>query len=421
MDNFMQSQVNQAGASLGGTEELREARRLVLSGATIPTPAVRVLDGNEFVDLQRQIREVAERRASALIKVSAPHGTVEERLFRVLRGASLSLTRTAFDDSTAMRAVRLEIARATSEQRPLVLAMPLGGAKAPNALKTDNVILPDAGEWAAAALLAAMVRAMRWFHSPGAHLLLVPDAGLHSDDLRFPYSDTALHVAQLRDDLARLGFGDEVLVADTTAALSPRWREVIEAGARAAIARLRTSVDYREDFTSQVRSLVSSMNTRLQMWSAEHTVLVYSAVAGLVDGLDADIRAHAAELYAAAERATPFYVATNKAIRDLRLIDSAVLREFGRPQHVRLTVHVKPGEPRPALLLPSHLGGSVEHLPMHGVGVIGAGHAGRLVVRVAFALGAQMRGHEMLTDSKGRFLAYAERGQEQEVAVRLAA
>src|SRR5262249_6869756 len=93
------------------------------------------------------------------------------------------------------------------------------------------------------------------------------------------------------------------------------------------------------------------------------------------------------------------------AIRQLGLVESIVTELSGSPDHLRMSVHAKPSEPRPALFETSKffpwLGGM---LPMHSVGVRLVG-ADKVRYGAAFELSARLRGWApVMSPDAGRFL-----------------
>src|SRR5207244_2547274 len=107
--------------------------------------------------------------------------------------------------------------------------------------------------------------------------------------------------------------------------------------------------------------------------------------------LTGEARMLAAELYRRSEGIAHHYVAINWAIRETGLVGRIVQDIFESQNYLRMSVHAKPGEPRPALFpatdyFPSLMG----LLPMHALGVFLKGED-KMRFGLAFELAARLR------------------------------
>ena len=98
----------------------------------------------------------------------------------------------------------------------------------------------------------------------------------------------------------------------------------------------------------------------------EDNVLVMGQLLGLVDEAPAHLRRLAVQHGERTAAVIPRYIAVNYALRSQDVAGRAARELTGHPDHLRLTVHAKAGEPRPML----HQSASLARpalLPMHGV------------------------------------------------------
>ena len=115
------------------------------------------------------------------------------------------------------------------------------------------------------------------------------------------------------------------------------------------------------------------------------------------------MRTDAEDLRRQVERATFHYIGVNHALRSLEVPQRIARQMFGVEATLRLTVHAKPGEPRP-MLTPSNRLARPGLLPMHSVGVMARdGQDTRL--GSVFELEALMAGHRARMAGE-RFVAF---------------
>ena len=401
------SAVNAAGASLGAGKDLPAAVHAVLRGASIRRAAPRLLPPAAVASIKADVAAYGLRHGEGLLRGSGSTLPAAERIFSILRRASISRGKTRFDDSIAIRPLRQAIEAATQKHAPLTLALLLGGGKAPNELKTGGMFMPDSAEWTSLSMLAGISRAIGAIYPPGATMIAIPDASLHTGDLGFPYTDVIAHQRTLAQDVRDLGLADLILVPNTPEYLPDRWTEAARLEAERARFQLRSDSAFAKDVREQIESLAYSVNTREFGWSFEHTVLVYAALAGHLRGIPAQARTDAAELYHRVEQVAPAYVGVNRAIRSQDLVGSIVTRITGRSSHLRLSVHAKAGEPRPALVMPNRHAPMAGMLPMHSLGVLERG-ADAVHLGNTFELSARLNGMTPVwSAAEGRFLYFA--------------
>ncbi len=320
----------------------------------------------------------------------------------IIKKASIRRSVIRFDDVEAMTITRAAIEHAVREGAALQMVMPLGGGKVANPLKTGQAHLPDISEHVAAVMLAAIVDAVTQVHAPGAHITMIPDAGLHSDDMGFSATEHVLHLRQLRRDFVWLGVQEEVSMADTLAYLPDNWVDEVRRRADDARARLGQEAGFRAQVDAQVASLRFSMGLRALGWTDAKTVQVMTALVNPEDPrLTPDVRAAAEALLTRTQEAAARYVGTNHALRSLDLPRRVLLNTTGDGAYLRLTVHAKPGEARPALV-PSSRIARPGLLPMHGIGVLD--RADKVRMGTYFHLEARMRGYRAVKDEAGRVL-----------------
>lgn len=397
------SAANQAGAALGTTPDLSQGFEHLLLHGRLPEIQRRT-DPEALETIRAELGALRDQLAAHRLRAAEGAPDSAEALLAVIRKASIRKQRTQFEDDVAMAPVREVLAGIVATGAPLVLVLPIGGGKVAHPLKSGDVYLPDLAEWVAATHLGALAAALSELHRPGARVVMLPDAGLHSDDLVFSATEHRLHMRALHADLARLGIGRNVEIVDTLELLPEGWVDEVER--RAADARLRLSGDaaFRAQVDAQVSSLRFSMNLRVLGWDAADAVRATTALtAPNHPGLGPEDTARAQALLARTRAVAPRYVGTNHALRTMDLPRRAAEHVARTPLYVRLTVHAKPGEPRPELYPSSRLN-RPGLLPIHGVGVREPGDKPR--VGAFFHLEARMRGFEAVHGADGRFLYF---------------
>lgn len=401
----LHSAVNQEGAAIGAAKATSDATQLVLAGVSLPQPPTTVISTADRAALIDQLQHLRDDTAARYRRVVArTKGGRIERVMAVIRDASIRRSRTGFDDPVVMEKLRGQIAAALNDARALRFALPLGGGKAPNSLKTGDYYLPDLGEWVAAALMAAMAEVASEAAEVTGSLVIIPDAGLHTADIGMSAAEYRAHLAVLRDDLAWMGIADRIAAVDTLDHLPVSWADDVRRLASEAITRAATDTAAAEKISDQVASLRYSLNTRVLGWTDARAVLANRALVGDALDMPREAQRDAAEIEARTRAVVGHYIGVNHALR-IHDVPARIMRDlYGHPEYVRLTVHAKAGEPRPGLVPSSSLS-RPGLLPMHSVGVWGE-KDGEPRLATFFDIEARMAGASRVVDSTGRFLFY---------------
>jgi hypothetical protein len=154
----------------------------------------------------------------------------------------------------------------------------------------------------------------------------------------------------------------------------------------------------------QSQSLQYSINSEVLGLSSEELTLGYGAIPGAFAGMTAAHDRLASELIKRAYAVVPHYIGVNWAIRQAGIIGRMAEGIFGSPLHLRLSVHAKPGNPRPALFWKNRLVPSLELFPMHALGVW-QDRGGVSKFGLGFDLSARVRGWRPLVWD-GRMIGY---------------
>ena len=344
------SNVAREGAAIRTIRALVDERNNILDGRPSKNVPPRLAGAGELAALDASIKAEFEETMADYLRGYKNGMSPADAVLAIVRRGSVRPKVTGFDVDSAIEPLRQVIADKVRAGAPIPLFLPVGGDKAPAPLKTAHHYLPDTTEDILVAKLAAMSAAISSIHAPGAKVLVMPDAPLHSADLGFSFDRYGAHLRAIRSRIQALGLEKWVNFVDTTRYLPTGWHEEVFAHAATARARFSSGDElFRKSFEDQVASLVYSLNTRAYSWDFSTQVLVNSAIAGHTDGLDAHILESARHLLERTRLVTPHYIGVNAAIRSMGLAPAITLEELGSSAHVRLTVHAKPGEPRPAL------------------------------------------------------------------------
>jgi pyoverdine/dityrosine biosynthesis protein Dit1 len=404
--NGWSSAVTAAGSSIGTNDDVRQAKELVLKGNKLERGPARIATEAQVVAIVSELRAIRESLADGYIRKARKHESVAQAILTILRDSAMSVTRSGFGDETVEKQMKLTLESMLRRNQPVVLPLLMGGAKAPNPVKVGTNYLPDLSEWTAWSTLEAIGIAIKEFYSPGATILVVPDAGLHTADIGMPIEETFAHALAGQRDRQLLGL-EHVNVPDVLQYLTSEWVEGVQGLVTEARRRAESNSAFADDLRSQIGSLVYSLNTRVLGRSFEDLVPVYAAAAGHSDGLPENTIHEARELQIRSESIAFHYVAVNWAIRQLGLVERIVQDLFGSKEHLRMSVHAKPGEPRPALFASSkHFPGLGGLLPMHSVGVrLQLGE--KIRYGAAFELSARLRRWTpVISGDNGRFLCF---------------
>jgi hypothetical protein len=401
------SKVTSQTAALKKAPEFFAAKELVLSGQKLPKPRVRYAEASEIDAALVEVDAVIHPHLEAMRRAGARQRTTMDKIMAIIKKGSIQTSLTRFEDPEAMRVFTTRLRETIECGAPVVLAMPQGGGKTHMPLKTGNFgLLPDFSEFLSLKMRAALVTAVREVYAGGAHMIDVSDAPLHTRDLGVCPAASKRHITQLWSDLARLGIKDEVIVADTPNFLPPNWLEAIDEGTREVRHNIEQDPGVRAGAEEQVQSLLFAKNCT-EIWpSQEETLLGFAVIAGAPDGVPEATAALARAFEQETREVVAMYMAINHhGIRGMRLIERVVERlGFSPERYLRLSVHAKPGNPRPALSISNHMAPPAL-LPKHSVGLRILG--GKPRWGLTFDLVAKMRGWDAVYEAEtGRFMYY---------------
>jgi hypothetical protein len=402
--------VNKEGAGLADSTDLAQFAQAILNNDPVPFVQPLRLSLAEVEARAQEIRDLRDRRRLHLLK-GAKASSVPERVLGLLRRASLSPKASGFDNPQAAAQMLEQVALAGRHGLALVFLIPMGGAKAPVAVKTGRNVGPDYAEMIAAAMLDALAMAIAAIHKPGASIVIVPDAGLHTGDLGFPVEATRQHLADYMVAIdSWLGASERVVIADPLPHLPPTWVEAVRRLAAKTAIQLRS--DPGHPLAALAGSLAYSINTVAYHQPFERDVLVYAAAAGhKLPGLDPQIVSDGLELNRRARMLLPHYVAVNQAIREERLLERIATAARPDAAYVRMTVHAKPGEPRPQLIEVGRFAPKPGVLPMHSLGVRGTDDVGRIHFGVTWEVTARGNRWRPVYGPGGAFMYYEPIGE----------
>lgn len=395
------SAVTTAGAAVHKSPVMTDAVQRALAGYDFVGAKTKQLTAEEVGQIRSDLVALRAQQTQQYLRNLPTGADSFERALIVLRRASTYRSRTGFADPATWSDMRGQLQVAASEASPLVLALPIGGGKAPNPTKTGAHYLPDLAEWTSWSMLAALADALGAALGRDVRVLLIPDAGLHTADLALAGAEVLAHVRQADQDLRWLDIHN-VVVAETLQHLPAAWPEEVAHRAELAAERIERDSSARASAEAQAAALLFSVNTRSASWSFARQVLVTAALGDERLLVPNDVRADAEDLRRQVRRVTPHYIGVNHALRSLAVPQHIAARLFNVPRVLRMTVHAKPGEARPSLLPDSHLA-RPGLLPMHGLGVVGPTR--RFLMATEFELEARMAGHQPLALG-GRFLGY---------------
>jgi pyoverdine/dityrosine biosynthesis protein Dit1 len=398
-NNQWSTAVTAAGASIGNNDDVRWAKELALRGETIARKAGRIATEAEIRGVMAELRAQREQLAEGYARKARKQAGTADAILSILRQGALFVKTSGFGNPDTETEMKARLRSQLDTDMPVMLPLLMGGAKVANPIKTGGQYLPDLSEWISWSTLEAIGLAIQAVYQPGAQIVVVPDAALHTADLGMPIEETLAHAAAAQTDLRRLGLR-HVVIPDVLPYLDSAWVEGVQG--LVTEARRQAQMDPAA-LRGQVESLLYSVNTRVQGRRFEELLLVYAALAGHLEGLpDAAIQ-EAREMRRRTEAVGFHYEAVNWTIRQLRLVERIVADLTGSPDHLRMSVHAKPGEPRPALFASSSQFPSIGGLlPMHAVGVRLLGED-KTRYGAAFELAGRLRGWTPVTEGE-RFL-----------------
>ncbi len=360
------SAVSQGGASLGSSQALSQALVRVRQGQSLDLAPARIMSLSEHAQLARGIGSFFEEHRARLVRSAVKHPDPAKALLQVLRKASLSSQLTGYDSPEQIRPLLNSLRGFVNTRKPLPVALPLGGGKVGSPLKTGSSFLPDMGEWIQAARLAALAAALEELHPPGAFVVLVPDAPLHTADMGFSMVDVQEHLRQFREDIRGLGFDRWVRLEPQERWLPPHWSSEVERLTREARERMEHDQTFRKVASAQTQSLQFTLNQSVLGLTYEEHALTMGTFLGLLEDVPTHIAALARQHHERTKAITAHYIGVNHALRTLDITGRASELHTSSRDHLRATVHAKPSEPRPALHQPGPQA-RPGLLPMHSV------------------------------------------------------
>ncbi len=401
----LNSAANQAGAAVGRSPDLLRAYELIQAGQPLPSIQERRISSAEETKVTEKLDILRSKTADKYARAGHRAEGTPHKLMAVLRASSIKKQDIGFSENEAMQGTFDALSKAVRREAPINLILPLGGGKVANPLKTGDAYLPDLSEHGAAMMLAAIADAIRELYAPGAHIFQLPDAGLHTEDLGMSATEHQLHLRKLQEDLRSLGINDQVSMVDTLANIPDEWVQEVQTQTHTTGELVAKDPVIAADIEGQVQSLRYSMNLRVLGWSYEDIVLAMAALEFPdLPGLPSEAKERALTLLTRTREVALRYAGTNRALRSLDLPARVMQKLTGSPDYVRLTVHAKKGEPRPALVPSSGLA-RPGLLPMHGLGVLDW-RDDKVRLGAFFHLEARMRGFGEVKNAAGRTLFY---------------
>ncbi|QDV53507.1 Pyoverdine/dityrosine biosynthesis protein [Gimesia fumaroli] len=400
------SNVTKAG-SLGGASEIEEAFTKVELPCNIAHANNREFD--TLLSAMYQEKQSLVNKYERVIKTSQDQA---EAVFNILKKACMSVKLTGIGNPEAESQIYEKIKSLTKKQVPLIMALPMGGGKVAVELKTGNGYLPDTAEWEAWNHLAAIAEAISTFYRPGAKIVVVGDAMLHTADLGMNATEAAQHLNTAQQDLKMLNIADFIKLPDPLKSLPDNWSKTIADQRRKIIQKTHNDAAFTNQQREQTESLVYSLNTRVYELKRSDYIRMFAALKGSVKGISAEHRLLAANHYQRSEQVTANYTAVNYAIRATGLISRVVKDTTGAEDSLRLSVHAKPLEFRPLLFESGRLVRNAGLLPMHGTGVVGE-YKGKLHFGIDFDIALRIRGFaKVYYDGRPLFYRWTEHHSE---------
>ncbi len=396
------SAVTSGGASLGTQSALVEARELVLAGQKLQLPPPRILSAEDLDRFEQDLQTQRKNLVAQHLKKAENQPSLAHSVLAIIKSAATNRGRSGFGDPAITAGLLNQIQEQLKSQATLILVLPMGGGKVANPIKTGSEYLPDASEWIAHIHLAALAQAIEQLYPPGAAVVTIPDAPLHATDIGFPMPELRAHDHTLRQDLFDLGIADHVAIAPTIDLLPAAWPHFARQKADQLTEQATHDPKFQASQAARVRSLQYSVNTAIFGWSYERSVLAASAVNGdPAQEPSPDSRL----LRSYTHSIVSTYDAVNAGIREMDLASRAARAHSGHSCHLRLTVHAKPGEPRP-LLSQNGPRSRPALIPMHGQ-ALRYPFKGGMRFATIFDVEARIHGYvPVLHPTSGRFLFF---------------
>lgn len=376
--------------SLNNLQELSMAKDLLTQDQILPKPEVHLVNDMWVDQLKGALAEATSKRVASAIRAAEKQDKLTDAIITVLKKFALSPAQSGLRDPYQVSLLEENLTSLISTGAPLVMALPMGGGKVASTPKAGEHILPDISEWQAWSTLGGIAEAISYFYKPGAQMVAIPDAALHTADLGFPIENVIQHGRQAEQDLKDLGLNQKLLIPNILDHLPHNWAPTLES--------VLETLSFDSHDRKLVESLQFSINTRVAGLDFGREVLLIAALAGNLSGIPSSLRNEANQFYQRAEMVARHYSSVNLAIRHTNLIGHVVKETTGADDFLRLSVHAKANpipEIRPALFKTNSL---VEHaslLPMHGVGVIEKIND-TFKFGITFYLAAIMRGYSKI-------------------------
>jgi hypothetical protein len=411
--DHMHSRVTASSATVGSAPELAQAAELIFAGRELPPLQLRVAPTSEVEQVRKKLWTLHDQLFTYYVRRADKKATPREKVFSVLKDASISRQSTGFGNHAMMEKAWTTVDELLDRDQPISMALLFGGTKTGNPLKVGWTWMPDLSEWASHIHLNAIGRAIEEVYRPGARVYPIYDSGLHTGDLGADWIESHAHQRQLGQDLKWLGITHSVPV-DPVPLLPSDWG--IEVRNNAMQARQVFARDTEGKMAAQAKALMYSINTRVELPSLEDAALVYYAATHEDPRLPREVCEQAMHLIDRSNRVCWHYTGTNWAIRTRDLAGTVVKDQTGDRRHLRLSIHAKPGEPRPFMLQSNSLTRAAL-VPMHGLGQVEGLNSEGTRFGNLFYIEGRMRGMVQVVDEKQRHLWFEQDpGMEQVIA-----
>ena len=183
--------------------------------------------------------------------------------------------------------------------------------------------------------LVRLVAAIRRVHRPGAHITILSNGRRYSDVFFEHQSDVDLYRVNIAELIRFLGCEDVIHLEPEELLYSDEYQSEIVAEQAQVEAEIRKSP---ADFSPMLGTIQLNLNPPLRLSPKQYAEVICQLGHDDDAKLSDEQRVVWAFIQENAVSATARYIATNKALRNLRLFENAF------QTHVKLTVHAKPGQ-----------------------------------------------------------------------------
>jgi pyoverdine/dityrosine biosynthesis protein Dit1 len=230
-----------------------------------------------------------------------------------------------------------KLAQATDAQMPVEFVLSLFPCKGCHPLRTlaRSGSEIDFGDVVCLVRLVRLIAAVSRVHRHGARITILSNGRRYSDVFFEQRSDVDLYRSNIRDLIRFLGCEDVIRLADEDVLYTEEYRHEI------GLATAQAEMDIRRQpaaYADMIRNIELNLNPPLRLVARDYAEIVRQLDAPRDMALSDVQRAVLAFIRDNAITSTARYIATNKVLRDLRLIEDAY------PNHIKLTVHAKPGQ-----------------------------------------------------------------------------